>query len=688
MLGYGLLGSFVIGLVGAQRRNSTPPNTFPHEYPGIPNAYVNFEDSRAWQDYFLVKDKLPNATFAIQQSYAGNLPVNRPGHPNDTLFFWGFEKTNGSLTRAVNDSDETPWMIWLNGGPGSSSFLGMLFENGPIHVGNDLSLVDNHQFGWSSLADTFWIDQPVGTGFSTADSTGYINSEDQMGEDFLGFLANLAQVFPSLAKRPLYLTGESYAGTYIPYITKTYFGTPNPPVRLAKIAIGDGAIGSEPLFEDMPVLNILETYPQLIDYDPDVYNYFKEQRQLCGYDLNLSYPETAHFPSLRPNSLPTDGGAFQGPFRGRTKALTKDAFHSALAATSQPASSLSKRDLALRDERRASWKRDLSQRPNGTIDPFYECFLLFELIDYAVNFTAPWSINDPLRGEPGFDVYSIPDALDPEAPQDGTFFLNNAVTRAAIHAPTSKNWSASFNYPFQNNESNFLAPGTNQFGDPSVEPMAFLTDLATNSTAHNISWVVYSGNDDLLVGHIGTEGTWSRSRLYYFKSQAWLAATIQNTTFQGIQGFTKKPSTPWFGDDGQFAGIVHQERNVTYVLFDNAGHLVPQWQPARALTFVREFILGNNPNGTVLSDGTVVGGEGNPLVNDVLPGEHNPIFTGSGTTLGSTIWPSATIAAWDSFIATATSSSTAGQKGSAVPQVACIGITLTVGLISTVMMLI
>lgn len=48
----------------------------------------------------------------------------------------------------------------------------------------------------------------VGTGFSTADSAGYIFSEDQMGEDFLGFLSNLVQVFPSLAKRPLYLTGE------------------------------------------------------------------------------------------------------------------------------------------------------------------------------------------------------------------------------------------------------------------------------------------------------------------------------------------------------------------------------------------------------------------------------------------------------------------------------------------------
>lgn len=43
-----------------------------------------------------------------------------------------------------------------------------------------------------------------------------------------------------------------------------------------------------------------------------------------------------------------------------------------------------------REENRREWKRDLSGRANGTIDPNYGCFLLDELIDYAVNFTFPW----------------------------------------------------------------------------------------------------------------------------------------------------------------------------------------------------------------------------------------------------------------------------------------------------------
>ena len=63
-----------------------------------------------------------------------------------------------------------------------------------------------------------------------------VHDEDEMGRDFvrttrshvdlaillipsrghqMGFLSNLVKVFPSLKTRPLYLTGESYAGTYI-----------------------------------------------------------------------------------------------------------------------------------------------------------------------------------------------------------------------------------------------------------------------------------------------------------------------------------------------------------------------------------------------------------------------------------------------------------------------------------------
>jgi carboxypeptidase D len=83
------------------------------------------------------------------------------------------------------------------------------------------------------------------------------------------------QVFPSLAERPFHLIGESYAGQYIvsidfwpglwniehctpqPYITKALFSSPEPPVKLSKIVIGNGAIGSFALYEEVSAVCFL-----------------------------------------------------------------------------------------------------------------------------------------------------------------------------------------------------------------------------------------------------------------------------------------------------------------------------------------------------------------------------------------------------------------------------------------------
>lgn len=50
-----------------------------------------------------------------------------------------------------------------------------------------------------------------------------------------------------------------------------------PPVQIAKIVIGDGSIPSGQVFQLLPALSVLQTYPQIIGYDTEVYKYFKEQ---------------------------------------------------------------------------------------------------------------------------------------------------------------------------------------------------------------------------------------------------------------------------------------------------------------------------------------------------------------------------------------------------------------------------
>lgn len=51
----------------------------------------------------------------------------------------------------------------------------------------------------------------------------------------------------------------------------------NPPVNLAKIAMGDGTMASAETFLFVPVVSVLETYPQIIAYDTAVLEYFREQ---------------------------------------------------------------------------------------------------------------------------------------------------------------------------------------------------------------------------------------------------------------------------------------------------------------------------------------------------------------------------------------------------------------------------
>ncbi|KAH9913993.1 alpha/beta-hydrolase [Epithele typhae] len=537
------------------------PSSFPHDYPGKPSG----DFSPAWQTYFEVTEPLPGVNFALPRSFAGNVGVDRAGHLNNTLFFWAFERENGSLTASAGDRANEPWGIWLNGGPGSSSMLGLAYENGPIHLDQNQKPSKNN-FSWDQLADYVWVDQPVGVGWSTTDSDGYVADEDQMGTDFMGFLSNLVKVFPSLATRPLHLTGESYAGTYIPYIMKAYFQTPNPPVKIAKFVIGDGTVGSGIVFNEVPTLQIIQTYPQLINYDPGAYEFFAEQFHLCGLDLNLTYPQTGgHFPTLI-NQTP------DAPAARRSK------YHPGEGRLGER-------------ESEGEARGPVAEGPQGVIDPWYGCDVWDEMVDYALNFSMPWD------AEQGFDVYRIEDGLNPEFPLDGSAFFNDPQARAAVHAPTSKNWRSSIFYPFL---------GDPERGeDPSPEPMVFLTDLATNASAQGIQVVLYSGNDDSLVAHRGTE-------------------------------------------------VVIQERNWTYVLFLHAGHLVPQGAPAAARVFLREFVLGANTTGLVTSaDGAAVGGEDAALGAYAVRGQAG-IEVGSVTPTGTVTFASATVAAWDAFIGTAT----------------------------------
>lgn len=105
-----------------------------------------------------------------------------------------------------------PTLLWLQGGPGSSSLLGLFQLNGPYEASKQLDL----SFRKHTLLQQFnllYIDQPVGTGFSfTPDPDGYVKTFDQAALDLYEALQQFFTLFNEYSKTDFYITGESFAG--------------------------------------------------------------------------------------------------------------------------------------------------------------------------------------------------------------------------------------------------------------------------------------------------------------------------------------------------------------------------------------------------------------------------------------------------------------------------------------------
>jgi carboxypeptidase D len=103
----------------------------------------------------------------------------------------------------------------LNGGPGCSSLGGLLQENGPFLWQEGTYRPTPNPYSWVNLTNMVWVDQPAGTGFSPGPPT--VNSEEDVANQFKDFFKRFVDTF-DLHGRKVYITGESYAGQYIPYI--------------------------------------------------------------------------------------------------------------------------------------------------------------------------------------------------------------------------------------------------------------------------------------------------------------------------------------------------------------------------------------------------------------------------------------------------------------------------------------
>ncbi|KAI4335518.1 hypothetical protein L6164_014156 [Bauhinia variegata] len=157
---------------------------------------------------------LPGQSFDVSFAhYAGYVTVNEEA--GRALFYWFFE--------AVEDHQDKPLVLWLNGGPGCSSIAyGEAEEIGPFHVKPDGKTLYVNPYSWNQVANILFLDSPVGVGYSYSNTSSDIlnNGDKRTAEDALTFLLKWFDRFPQYKGRDFFISGESYAGHYVPQLSQ------------------------------------------------------------------------------------------------------------------------------------------------------------------------------------------------------------------------------------------------------------------------------------------------------------------------------------------------------------------------------------------------------------------------------------------------------------------------------------
>ncbi|KAJ1802119.1 hypothetical protein LPJ75_006284, partial [Coemansia sp. RSA 2598] len=110
--------------------------------------------------------------------YAGHITVRtwtpKGGAPKDSgkakLFYWYFPAIEPKV-------EEPPLLLWIQGGPGSSSMIGLFTEMGPLEL-TDEGEFYRRNLTWANEYDFLVVDQPAGTGFSSVQPQANLTLDD------------------------------------------------------------------------------------------------------------------------------------------------------------------------------------------------------------------------------------------------------------------------------------------------------------------------------------------------------------------------------------------------------------------------------------------------------------------------------------------------------------------------------
>ncbi|KAH0586845.1 Serine-type carboxypeptidase F [Termitomyces sp. J132] len=262
---------------------------------------ITFSNPKA-SEFYVDGTTIPEVDWDIGPSWSGLLPISANSNETRKLFFWFFPPgPQGSLDDLI---------FWTNGGPGCSSLEGLLQENGPFSWSLGQAKPTQNEYSWTNLSSVLWVEQPVGTGFSQG--VPNIRDENDLAAQLVGFLQQFLEVFLELKNKNFYLTGESYAGAYVPYIANYIYEHPDAlELKLLGTWIADPSLSYDVVQEQIPAVGFVHRYEKVFAFNQTFLAQLDTLNEQCNYadytEKYLKYPPQGKLP-LPGTSIWADNG--------------------------------------------------------------------------------------------------------------------------------------------------------------------------------------------------------------------------------------------------------------------------------------------------------------------------------------------------------------------------------------------
>jgi len=159
---------------------------------------------------------------APAEELMGTLPGTTPFDTNTYSGYLTVSETKQLhyvFAESLSDPENDPVIIWFNGGPGCSSMLAFMQENGPRVIDDGEDFLKENPYPWTERANVIWLESPAGVGWSLAGTDADLDTNDMLqSQDALTALKAWYAKFPEYKTNELFVSGESYGGVYVPYL--------------------------------------------------------------------------------------------------------------------------------------------------------------------------------------------------------------------------------------------------------------------------------------------------------------------------------------------------------------------------------------------------------------------------------------------------------------------------------------